>query len=116
MIRALLTLVLLAWIGPATAAPEQLTGVALRDLCSGARGAAGSVTCSTYILGFTQGFALGQSTPGRACIPDGMRGEQLETIVRNFMRDFPDRLNEASEVIVAVAMMRAFPCAGRSMR
>jgi hypothetical protein len=62
--------------------------------------------CKTYIAGFAGGLSYGHAI----CIPNRVSPDQLQLVVRDWMRSHPARLNEAPERMIQAALVDAWPC------
>ncbi len=102
------------------AAPEQpaMTAGDLAQLCTGSDHVSVNA-CRIYILGVTQGIAVGirmaaAASPGsRPCVPPGISAEELEATVKKRLAalDSDSEQRDAAGFIGA-ALDTAFPCAG----
>jgi len=57
------------------------------------------------------GFGLAEQGM-RYCPPDKVSGVQATAIVEKYMRDHPEKLNNAVNAIIPLALLEAFPCDG----
>ncbi|HYB32680.1 MAG TPA: Rap1a/Tai family immunity protein [Steroidobacteraceae bacterium] len=96
-----------------------MTAEDLQQLCTGEDHVSRNA-CRIYILGVTQGIALGlhllgrDGHPARPCVPAGVSAEALERTVKEKLADDltahpQDRQREAAGFISA-ALAAAFPC------
>ena len=121
--KPLMTLVLLGTLllQPAAADPAQpvMTAGELQQLCVASDTTSKNV-CRVYILGVTQGMALGldiadgKSTLGRPCVPAALSGDSLAESVkaridRSLAAAPKDRETDAARFIAALAS-NAYPC------
>lgn len=106
---------------PAAADPAQpvMTAGELQQLCLASDTTSKNV-CRVYILGVTQGMALGldiadgKSALGRPCVPASLSGDSLAESVkaridRSLAASPKDRDNDAARFIAALASS-AYPC------
>jgi len=115
-----LTLTAIAFCSASAAEPEPaMTAEDLQQLCTGEDHVSRNA-CRIYILGVTQGIALGlhllgrDGHPARPCVPAGVSAEALERTVKEKLADDltahpQDRQREAAGFISA-ALAAAFPC------
>lgn len=67
--------------------------------------------CLTYIEGFLDGYALGAVGGSPiACLPEDVTVGQVARIVVKWMKDHPEKLNDAAPVCVLAALYNSFPC------
>jgi hypothetical protein len=121
MRRVLFLIVFCALCAHSAVAREPvLTASDLMDLCAGTDTTSKNV-CRIYILGVTQGIALGlniadgKTRSGRPCIPDNLSGEALEVRVKEKLREDlkaspADRSLDASSFVGRV-IASVFTCA-----
>ena len=119
-IATALTLTAMALSSASAAEPEPaMTAADLQQLCTGEDHVSRNA-CRIYILGVTQGIALGlhllgrDGHPARPCVPAGVSAETLERTVKAKLADDltahpQDRQREAAGFISAV-LAEAFPC------
>jgi hypothetical protein len=62
--------------------------------------------CAAYETGFASGLAHA----GAICLPPNVSWEQIDLVVRDFMRSHPARLNEAPDALFDDALRNAWPC------
>lgn len=74
-----------------------------------ARGKAGGLGCTAYILGVVDGM---RALPDLHlyCLPDHMLSGDVEDVVTVYLRDNPQKRNAAAATMVAAALIQAFPC------
>lgn len=120
--KPLVTVVLLGTLlQPAAADPAQpvMTAGELQQLCVASDTTSKNV-CRVYILGVTQGMALGldiadgKSTLSRPCVPTTLSGDSLAESVkaridRSLAASPKDRDDDAARFIAALAAS-AYPC------
>jgi Ssp1 endopeptidase immunity protein Rap1a len=67
-----------------------------------------------YLQGFVAGIEAGDGSKLRDkriwCFPEGATVNQGRLIVEKHMRDYPQTLHQDAAMIVAAALMFAFPC------
>lgn len=69
--------------------------------------------CIVYLKGFSDMHDIAKilwDTRGVWCAPEAVTYGQLRSVVVKWMRDNPQRLNDAFQVIVTQALADAFPC------
>jgi len=100
---------------------EAFTGIELYKACN-AKDQTNEIGCLGYVRGFADGYYLGmfmgremQKASRRPCFPQPPTDEppdatQAELIVKKFLADNPDRLNEAASTLVQDAFTNAFRC------
>ena len=104
-----------------TAAPGQpapaMTAGDLAQLCGGSDHVSVNA-CRIYILGVTQGIAVGirmaaaHSPAGRACVPPGISAEELETSLKKKLAALDaDSEQRDAAGFIAAALAARFPCA-----
>lgn len=85
-------------------------GVDLERTCGTAGRAFWSGTsCENYVRGIVAGMALAGKTPG-ICFPYNFDPRQTLPIVRQFMANHPEALNNSEARIVQMALHQAYPC------
>ena len=96
---------------------QVMTAGDLQELCAGTDHVSRNV-CRTYILGVTQGIAVGMNIAdgktrgGRPCVPENVSGERLEqTLTARLDKDLgpANRKRDAADFIGAV-LVRSYPC------
>ena len=102
------------------AAPEEpaMSASDLAQLCGGTDHVSVNA-CRVYILGVTQGIAVGirmasgKSPASRACVPAGISADELEAALKKKLAalDAETRQHDAAGFIGA-ALAAAFPCKG----
>jgi hypothetical protein len=106
-----------------TLADEGLTGVLLYKICNGMMHEPGEKDiCVAYIRGFSEGYYLGlllgvktERAHRRMCYPQPPNEEppsitQTELIVKKYMVDHPEELNQPALFVVQTALLTAFDC------
>jgi Rap1a immunity proteins len=83
----------------------------LLQRCSAHPGSAEDVACLTWIEGFVDGIALGQSGKNW-CFPEGGSVGQARLIIENVLREHPEMLHRDAAMVAGAALMSAFPCKG----
>lgn len=114
-------LIFLAFVATAKA---DFTGIDLYKICSGMahpRGE-GDDVCVAYIRGFSEGYYLGllsgaqiERAHRRVCYPQPPNEEppdvtQAELVVKKYMADHPEELNQPALFVVQSALLTAFGC------
>jgi hypothetical protein len=105
--------------GSAAAAPQVMSAGDLQQLCAGADHVSVNV-CRVYILGVTQGLALGlniadaKTKSARPCIPDAVAAEQLEETLKKRLEQnlaaSPAHAEQDAAVLLASLVTNTFPC------
>jgi hypothetical protein len=68
-------------------------------------------TCLGYVTAISDALASGNSVNGfKACVPNNADMNQVMNIVKNFIRDQPERRHLVAAGLVAEALGHAFPC------
>ena len=102
------------------AAPAQpaMTAADLAQLCGGTDHVSVNA-CRIYMLGVTQGIAVGVSmaaakSPGsRACVPPEISAEELEARLKKKLAALdPDSGQRDAAGFIGAALAAAFPCSG----
>jgi Rap1a immunity proteins len=103
----------------AHATDAAMTAEDLKELCSGSDHVSRNV-CRIYILGVTEGISQGLGIAAgkgaRACIPEGVSAERLETTVKARLDEdlsvSPSRGTADAAAFLSRALAEAFPCPG----
>jgi hypothetical protein len=74
--------------------------------------------CGGYLLGFYEGYGakaaadkvLGGTPNREVCFPDNLPTDQMVRVVVKYLREHPERLNQAPGLLVVGAFYGAFPC------
>lgn len=69
--------------------------------------------CALWMRGVTIGIEAGQEMQRagyRVCLPHDMTGPQLYLVVRKFMADHPEDLNERPAALIAHALHHYYAC------
>jgi hypothetical protein len=68
-------------------------------------------TCIGYVTAITDALFAGNSVNGfKACIPINADINQIVDVVKNYIRDNPEKRHLVAVGLVAAALGRAFPC------
>ena len=68
-------------------------------------------TCIGYVTAVADALSSGNSVNGfKACIPVNVDMNQIVDVVKNFIRDNPEKRHLVAVGLVAAAFARAFPC------
>lgn len=114
-----LTLMLLALGTAASSEQHAMTAGDLQELCAGSDHVSVNA-CRVYILGVTEGIAVGlhmaggKSASGGPCIPDGVSAQKLEQTVKSKLEDLtanPSNRNLDASEFIGKVLVRAYPCA-----
>jgi len=65
--------------------------------------------CVGYVGGFTQALHW-VSDKNKICASDNVTQKQVVSIVRKYMEEHPEMLHERADMLVIIALRRAFPC------
>jgi hypothetical protein len=111
----IVTAVLLAT--EASAGQPAMTAGDLEELCVGSDHVSQNA-CRIYILGVTQGIALGlgmadgKTQAGRACVPAGISAEALELTLKRKLAaiDSAAERERDAAAFIGAALVSAFPC------
>jgi hypothetical protein len=120
---AILALLLACLGSQATLADDGFTGVLLYKACNGMTREPGEQNvCVAYILGFSEGYYLGlflgvqtERAHRRSCYPQPPNKEppditQAELVVKKYMADHPEELNQPALIVMKTALLTAFGC------
>lgn len=93
--------------GPMALPARAETGMDLYNNCGNAfmAGFLNRSACHTYVYGIGM-YLAGR---GSACF-NGATDQQMILVVQTYMRDHPEGLNQRSDMVVARALVEAFPC------
>ncbi len=95
---------------PATA---NVTAAELYQECTDKTYADYELICVAYLRGFGEGIVFGMGEKGNNslyCPPKAMNVDTLRTAFEKFSKESPTVLSEEAAVVLAVALMRTFPC------
>ncbi len=68
-------------------------------------------TCLGYVTAIVDALSSGNSVNGfKACVPLNADMQQIVDVVKNFIRDYPEKRHLVAAGLVAEALARAFPC------
>lgn len=102
----------------AQASEPAMTAGDLAQLCTGSDHVSVNA-CRIYILGVTQGIAVGmrmaarKSPAGRACVPPGISAEELESTLKRKLAGLDaDSGQRDAAGFIGAALEAAFPCKG----
>jgi hypothetical protein len=112
----ILTVAAAALATGASSEPPAMSAADLGQLCTGSDHVSRN-TCRVYILGVTQGIAVGiriadGKTPGgRPCVPPGVSGEELESAVKHRLENAGSANGQQEAAgFIARALVAAYPC------
>jgi hypothetical protein len=77
----------------------------------------GTGQCIGFFSGILDANALAESVLGKPlfCLPKiGISVDQAQKIYLKYAKDHPEELHQSARATVAVVLMQAFPCEGRS--
>ena len=109
MIKKLVTLAALAMLLGSPASYAYTSGNKLAGYCEDKDPYFGSGFCHGYIAGVGS-MLTWASERNRICVPDGVTGGQVVSIVRKYLKENPESLHESADLLVTVALGKAFPC------
>ena len=109
MIKKLVTLAALAMLLGSPTSYADYTGNNLVEHCKDKDAYFGSGFCHGYIAGVGS-MLTWASERNRICIPDGVTGGQVVSIVRKYLKENPESLHESGDLLVTIALRKAFPC------
>ena len=124
-LQARLALALLLLFAVTDAGNAQgFNGIDLYKACKniGNSAAVNEALCLGYIRGFTEGTYLGiyqgrlyERSKMKDCLPTPQTGDpidvtQAELIIKKFLAEHPDRLNEPAPTLVFEALLKGFHC------
>lgn len=74
--------------------------------------------CMGYLVGFYEGYdakahfdkVMGDPSHREVCFPENVPNDQMVRIVVKFLREHPERLQQAPTLLVMAAFNGAFPC------
>src|SRR5438067_2058147 len=74
-----------------------------------------SSNCLGYIEGFIGALSVAHSVHNLpvGCLPDGVENVQAFRVIAKFIKDNPDKSHLHTNVLVWVALNKAFPCANK---
>jgi hypothetical protein len=108
------SLLMLAMAPPSFA---DVTGAELLRECTDADAHSDDrLACATYFYGFLDGAAFGSGPNNQSrqfCPPENIDVSDAQSVFKKFASTFPSELHEAAGPILAVALARAYPCAGK---
>jgi hypothetical protein len=107
----------------AALADEGFTGILLYKICNGMTHEPGEEDiCTAYIRGFSEGYYIGTFMGVGAtqahrtiCYPQPPKEgapdvTQAELVVKKYMSDHPEELNQPALLVVQTALLTAFGC------
>ena len=109
MIKKLVALAALAMLLGSPASYAYTTGNNLVEHCKDKEAYFGSGFCYGYMMGVAN-ILTWASERNRICIPDGVTGGQVASIVTKYLKENPESLHESADLLVTVALGKAFPC------
>lgn len=111
--KLLITAVLIALINVSTypAMASHVTGNELLGFCD-SKNLAEWGFCSGFIWGAADGHQLTSDESASFCSPEGATSDQMGRVVVKYLREHPEKLHEYAVLLVAVALIEAWPCAG----
>jgi Rap1a immunity proteins len=96
------------------AATVRLLGSDLARDCSASQNYFSYGSCSGYLMGVADMMAQPEwPYPKKACFPEEVLRGQLIAIVKKYIANHADQLQEPALDIVAAALAQAFPCPSR---
>ena len=111
--KLLITAVLIALINVSTypAMASHVTGNELLEFCE-SKNLAEWGFCSGFVWGAADGHQLTSDESVSFCSPEDATSDQMGRVVVKYLRDHPEKLHEYAVLLVAVALIEAWPCAG----
>ena len=100
---------LLALFLTSTAIAEPFTGNVLKEQCTNVEASELDVL-SAWCIGYVSGALEVSWTSGKLCPPANVTRLQATLIVKKWLSDHPDMLNYPTDILVLVALKKAFPC------
>jgi hypothetical protein len=97
------------------------TGNNLQEICREGKGISSELICHSYINGVIEGIILGARVASLDitgeyvdykifCLTDDVTIDQYVTVVKKYMEDHLDDLNEQSPALISLAIKEKFPC------
>ena len=96
-----------------------IEGHELKQMCDGINDEGNatntmSVGCAQFVIGVHDTMSTltfgGMLDKGFVCFPQEYSGPQLSLVVKNYLKENYDRLEDPANMLVAVAFVEAFPC------
>ena len=111
--KPLITAALIALINVSTypAMAGHVTGIELLGYCE-SQDLAEWGFCSGFIWGVADGHQLTSDESTSFCSPEGATSDQMGRVVVKYLRDHPEKLHEHAVLLVAIALIEAWPCIG----
>ena len=111
--KLLITAALIALINVSTypAMAGHVTGNELLKFCE-SKDLAEWGFCSGFIWGAADGHQLTSDESASFCSPEDEPSDQMGLVVVKYLREHPEKLNELAVILVAVALIEAWPCDG----
>jgi hypothetical protein len=107
-----LALALFALCAVVSPADATMTGNDLKQSCDAAKGSTAWVSCVSYIGGVLDAYRATNAMFGTKyfCEPDGVTGEQLVAMTRQYLATKPKELHYGVSSTMLQMMGKAFPC------
>ena len=111
--KLLITAALIALINVSTypALAGHVTGEELLEYCE-SKNAAEWGFCSGFIWGAADGHQLTRNESASFCSPEDTTSDQMGRVVVKYLREHPEKHHEYAAILVVVALVEAWPCAG----
>lgn len=109
MIKKLLTLAALAMLLGSPTGYAFTTGNKLVEYCKDDEAYFGSGFCYGYVTGIATTLTWA-SEENKICTPENVTNEQIASIIRKYLKEHPEMLHESADLLVIIALRRAFPC------
>ena len=73
--------------------------------------------CYSYIIGVSDSLNSFKQVDEQeiACVPEGVKGDELITIISSYLRDNPKKRTYGASDLVMNALRRAYPCQNTDM-
>ena len=85
---------------------SKVSGAKLMGICNAGR----STDCDAYLSGVADAIGAAGRDHAPACIPDAVTGVQLREVVKKFLRDHPQDMQQPAGELVTHAFAADFPC------
>ena len=83
------------------------SGNQLLALCKDTFGSFNSGACLGYVSG------VADTMDSSMCLTSGVTVQQLESVVKKYMNEHPEKLHYLASSIIREALIKAFPCPGK---
>ena len=110
MIKKLVTVIVLSFLFSPASYAGFVKGNTLVEDCKADENTIGEALCYGYVLGVYDRHAMDMKSTFTTCVPQGVTGAQIVSVVRKFMAENPQLLHQSAASVVASALSGAFPC------